>query len=480
MAVRPGNARRAGGYRWWLPGLMVLAVGCSRTPTTVLAQNGVEPAEPASLWTRTAGDDWPAFLGPQRDSKSRETGILKDWSEGRLRIVWQTELGESYGIGSIARGRLYQFDRVGNEARLRCLNAETGQELWAFRYPTEYTDMYGYNGGPRCSPLIDGGRVYLYGADGMLHCVSAAEGRELWRVDTQKQYGVVQNFFGVGSNPVLHGELLIVMIGGSPPESQGVPPGQLDEVRGNGTAIVAFDKRTGQVGYALSDELASYASLQQASIDGRDWCFAFAREGLLGFDPMTGRQDFHFPWRAKSLESVNAATPVVSGNQVLISETYGPGSSLLSVAPGQAQVVWQDDPQRRNKSLQAHWATPVLHDGYLYGCSGRHTQEAELRCVEWTTGKVMWSEPGLTRTSLLYVDEHFVCLGEDGVLRLIKATPEKYEEVTGVYLREPDAGVFRPRPLLRYPCWAAPVLSHGLLYVRGDDRLLCLELIPPQ
>ena len=120
-----------------------------------------------------------------------------------------------------------------------------------------------------------------------------------------------------------------------------------------------------------------------------------------------------------------------------------------------------------------HWNTPVYHQGYLFGSSGRHSGSAELRCVEWATGETQWSEPGLARASLLYVDGHLVSLSEDGLLRLIKATPTAYELV-GEYQPNGDDG----RPLLEYPAWAAPVLSHGLLYVRGKDRLVCLELIP--
>ena len=168
-------------------------------------------------------------------------------------------------------------------------------------------------------------------------------------------------------------------------------------------------------------------------------------------------------------------------DEVLISETYGPGAALLRALPNRADVVWQDDLDRREKSLQTHWNTPVYHDGYIYGSSGHHTANAELRCVQWSTGKVMWSIPDLNRGSLLYVDGHFICLGEEGVLRLFKANPEKFELVTGVMLREEadtQNALFRPTPLLRYPCWAAPILSHGLLYVRGEDRVVCLDLIP--
>jgi outer membrane protein assembly factor BamB len=430
-------------------------------------------ADAESRTSEDRGVDWPCFLGPTGDGKSPEKGILTQWAGGRLKVVWQHKLVESYGIGSIAQGKFYQFDRHGDRARLVCLDARTGAALWQYEYPTGYVDMYGYNGGPRCSPVIDGPRVYLLGAEGQLHCVDAEDGKRLWSVDTGQRFGVVPNFFGVGSTPVIEGRLLLVMVGGSPPESQGVSRGQLDQVVGNGSGIVAFDKVTGAVAYQTTDELASYAGLKLATIGGRRWCFAFARGGLVGFDPATGRVDFQYLWRARLLESVNAATPVVVDDQVFISETYGSGSALLRVRPGGCEVVWRDDPLRRAKALQAHWSTPIYHEGYLYGCSGRHTNNAELRCLEWKTGTVQWSVPGLTRTSLLYVDGHFVCLGEDGELTLFRANPKKFERVSEASLRDE-----RGATLLEYPCWAAPILAHGRLYVRGRERLVCLQLIP--
>ncbi|MBW3596298.1 MAG: PQQ-like beta-propeller repeat protein [Planctomycetes bacterium] len=472
-----------------------LASGCGADPlpeaTAQTAAKGAGPTatpansdgrSPPNLWTRDKGVDWPHFLGLTRDSKSPETGIIAPWPEEGLKIVWQRRLHESYGIGSVARGRFFQFDRVGDKANLVALNAETGKELWEFSYPTDYSDFYGYNGGPRCSPVIDDDRVYIYGAAGMLHCLRVEDGKPVWKVDTVKNFGVVQNFFGVGSTPVIEGDLLIAMVGGSPAESQDVGPGFFDRVVGNGTGVVAFDKFTGEVKYQITDELAGYAAPQLATIDGRRWCFVFARGGLIAFEPAEGAVDFHFPWRAKILESVNASTPVVVGDEVFISETYGPGSSLLKVRPGGYDIVWQDHQRRREKAMQTHWNTAVHHDGYLYGSSGRHEYNAELRCVEWKTGKVMWSEPGLTRASLLYVDGHFICLSEDGVLRLLRANPKKYDLVSEWTPVDKTAKTgafgFGPPRLLKPPAWAAPILSHGLLYVRGDDRLVCMKLIP--
>ena len=474
-----------------LCGACTLADETDSNDETVRQTTSLEVKEPSpgfellpDLTADRAGVDWPTFLGPTGDGKSSEVGILTDWSGGKLKILWQRKLGVGYAIGSISRGRFFQFDRYGSKARLNCLHAETGEELWDFEYDTDYDDLLGYNNGPRCSPVVDNDRVYIFGAEGLLHCVRASDGNLIWSLNTTNKYHVVQNFFGVSSTPAIVGDLLVCMIGGSPPGSPGLYESR-GRVFGDGTGIVALNKYTGAVEYEVTDELASYASVKTATIDNRSWCFAFCRGGLVGFNPTTGKVDFQYPWRARKLESVNASTPVVVGDEVFISETYEIGSTLLKVRPGGYDVVWKDKPRARDRAMNAHWNTPIYVDGYLYGCSGRNEPDAELKCLEWSTGKTMWREQLplsiRERTSLMYADGHLVCLGELGTLKLYKASPDQCELVTEAALitdekRDPsDPGSSR---LLRRPCWAAPVLSHGLLYVRGRDRLVCLELIP--
>ena len=207
-------------------------------PVAKLPAGELSPAE-------LSGIDWPSFLGPNRDSKSPETGLLETWPAEGPPIVWQRELGEGYGIGSTSEGRYFQFDRIGNEARLVALDAATGELLWEFTYPSLYSDLFGYDGGPRASPVIDGDRVYIYGVEGMLHCLDVTDGNVHWKLNVNRKFGVVQNFFGVGSTPLVEGDLLLVMVGGSPPESQAVALGALDEVESDGSGIVAFDKHHG-------------------------------------------------------------------------------------------------------------------------------------------------------------------------------------------------------------------------------------------
>ncbi len=465
-----------------------IAAGCLAFTTAAAAQPEaakIATVEPVpDLRTRVSGSDWPKFLGPTSDGKSSER-IRTDWP---LPIRWHKQVGEGYSMPSVARGRLFMFDRHGGNARLSCWRSETGEELWRTEYPSVYEDYYDYSKGPRASPVIDDDRVYTFGVEGMLRCHRVTDGELLWQVDTTAKFGVVKNFFGVGSTPAVEGDLLIVQVGGSPPGSPSIHSG---EVKGNGSGIVAFDKRSGEVRYSVTDGLASYSSPRLVTLGGRRWGFVFDRGGLVGFEPATGAVDFYFPWRAKVLESVNAAMPVVVGDTVFITESYGPGGALLKVKPGGHQVVWQDP--RRPKSMASHWSTPIHHRGHLYGSSGQSTGEAELRCLEHATGKVLWSEPGLSRSTLLYAagtgaDAYLVVLTEYGRLLLVEATPERFNKVAEMDLGEArDASPKTPitadsadRPVLRFPAWNAPILAHGLLYVRGKDQLLCLDAAAPE
>jgi len=408
--------------------------------------------------------DWPTFLGPTRDGVSTEKGIITQWPKDGLKKVWECELGIGFAGPVTSAGKLFHADRFDDNIRLTARDAATGKFLWKYEYPTDYEDRYGYDPGPRACPVVDGDRVYLYGPDGVLCCLNTADGKEVWKVDTRAKFFFHQNFFGAGSVPVIDGDLLILPVGGS---AKGERPIDFREVKPNDTAIVAFNKKTGEVKYAAGNELSSYSSPIITTLNGKKTCLYFARGGLLGFDPQTGQTHFHYKWRAKVEESVNASNPVIVGSKVLLTECYGPGSSLLDFKDGKPKEVWTDaDKDAVDKSLACHWNTPIHVNGFVYGSSGRHTEDADLRCIDLATGDLKWRQKRTKRCSLTFVDGHFLCLSEYGDLSLLKVNPQKYEEVAKYEV-----------PELKYPCWAAPVVSNGLLYVRGKGKLVALELI---
>jgi outer membrane protein assembly factor BamB len=422
-------------------------------------------------------EDWCKFLGPRGDGTSSEKGIDPELWKPYPKINWGIPLGVSYGGPSLAQGKLLQFDRYGDQERLTCYEASTSKELWRWEAPVEYDDMYGYNNGPRCSPVVDDGLVFTYGVAGRLSCLEFETGKLLWTKDTIQEYGVVQNFFGVASTPCVFEEKLLVMVGGSTEESRKLPTSAFKRIKSNGSAVVAFDKRNGKELYRLGDELASYAALTVREIEGQPTGLAFLRGGLIGWDAATGKQLFDFPWRAPMLESVNAALPITLGNRIMLSEAYEVGSVLLEIADHKPSVQWQDGGPWSTCKFRAHWSTPIVVDGFIYGCNGRNQPDSDFRCVRFSDGEVQWTDRRHERSSVLWVDGYLIVLGEYGRLELMRPNPEKLDVVAqcdlSELLVESDG-----KPLVDYPCWAAPVLSDGKLYIRGSERLVCFELIP--
>jgi len=430
-------------------------------------------ASSPSLWTRTLGNDWPRFLGPTFDGKSAESGIRSDWNGGKLRTVWSMPVGTSYGIGAVASGRYFQHERVGEFERVRAVRAETGEELWVSDAAVEYSDMYGYNNGPRDTPAVDGNDVFTFGVAGRLSSHDTITGKLKWSVDTNTQYGVVQNFFGVGSSPLVLGNAVIVMVGGSPKEDAAIAPGQLDRVSPNNSALVAFDRLTGKELWKTGNDLASYSSPRPMTVNGKTIVVLLARDGIIAVEPQAGTTLWQYRYRADIVESVNGMVPVVIGNRIFVSNCYGVGSVLFEISDDGYEVVWQDTDNRREQTFRGHWATPIAVGDFIYGCSGRNEPDSDLRCVNWLTGKLAWSDRRRSRTSVMYVEDHFIVLDESGEMQLIRADPRQLSLVASIDLHEDEAD----RPALGRPYWAAPILSHGLLYVRGSERVVCLELM---
>jgi outer membrane protein assembly factor BamB len=387
-------------------------------------------------------DDWPCFMGPTHDGVSAETNLVTSWPEAGPPVVWKMDVGASYSAPSIVKRAMFLFHRVRNEEVLECLDAATGTPRWKAAYPTGYVDRYGYNGGPRCTPLVAGGQVFTFGAAGKFCCFNAKTGAVIWQRNLNDELAVPQNFFGVGSSPLLEDKLLIVNAGGP-----------------NGAGVIALDRDTGKTVWQSTDEGASYASPMCTTIGGQRYAFIIGRGGLVALDPADGKLLWRFPFRSKLYESVNAASPIIAGDCVFVSASYHTGGALLRVHKDGCDVVWRDE------VMSNHWATSILRDGYLYGFNGRHEEGTTLRCVELATGKLMWEQPKLTRCSMIHANGHFIVLTEWGRLMLAKLTPKGCEIVSTAQVLDPQR-----------PSYIAPVLADGFLYVRNERQLLCFDL----
>ena len=440
-------------------------------------------AAPRPLPAGAVTGDWTHFLGPTYDYRSPETKLAQKFGEKGPPLVWEMNKGSGYAAPVVVGEQLVLFHRVGDDERVECLHPENGKRYWSFAYPSAYTDRYGYSDGPRASPVIAGDAVVTYGAEGKLHCIDLATGNVRWKKDLLPEFKLRQNFFGVGSTPLVEGDKVIVNVGAK-----------------DGPCVVAFDLSTGKQVWAAGNEWGpSYASPVPATVHGKRRVFVFAggesnppTGGLLCIDPATGAVDFTFPWRGDRRESVNAASPLVlDGNRVFVSESYGSGGAMLELTPdGKFKQLWT------NPAFGMHFMTPVRKDMHLYGVDGHGPHDAFLVCVELETGKEVWRmQPeweqtvegrtgprrvrmGTYRAWLMPVDGRFLCLGEFGHLLWCDLTPQGFKELD------------RAQLFLAGETWTPPVLSHGLLYVCQNTpaaegqrtlppRLLCYDFRTP-
>ncbi|MGB7343535.1 MAG: PQQ-binding-like beta-propeller repeat protein [Pirellulaceae bacterium] len=443
-------------------------VGCVGN---VLAQKGRgENAD--TRQTDQVRDSWPRFLGETFDGVVPSAANV-DWT-AKPKLLWKLNVGDGYGLGSIdADGNYYHFDSPqGNSERLRCVAMKTGETKWSVSQPLQYRDMYGYETGPRGSATLAGNQIFTMGVGGQLDCRSITDGKLIWGVDTNKKYGVVSNFFGVGGSPLVIDDKVIVMVGGSPPEDQQIAPGRLDRVSPNGSALVAFSRKDGSERWKAGDDLASYSSPRQFSIGGETLVLLFARDQLLAVDAKQGNVRWKYDHRAEIIESVNAMVPIVNGDRVFISECYDVGSVLLKATGKSVQEIWKDPPgDRRKQAMRTHWSNPVLIDGFLFGCSGRNPPDSDFRCIEFATGAVKWSDPRRIRSAVTAVGDTLLVLEERGLLQVIRPTPEKLDVIAQWDFQSPDSDL----PKLSFPCWAAPVVVGNHVLIRGDKYVLCLQ-----
>jgi outer membrane protein assembly factor BamB len=416
---------------------------------------------PKGLAAGVQTEDWPRFLGAHENAVSRETGLLHQWPPGGPQRIWETEKGSSFAGPAVVGERLFLFHRVAGNEVLDCRHSETGESLWSFSYEAPYNDRYGSGDGPRSSPVVADGMVFVYGISGMLHGLDVKTGKVIWKQNIASEYQLASAFFGCGSTPLVLNGTLILNVGTK-----------------DGTCALALEAGTGKLAWRARHAWgASYASPIPATMHGRECVLIFAggesrppTGGLLCLDAKTGEILSATPHRARIAESVNASSPVVVGNHVFVTESYGPGGAMVEI-----QADFKATPLWKAPDFGAYFMTPVAKDGYLYGVSGQQPRLAEFVCYESATGKEMWrDEVGgkFARASLLAADGAFLCLGEFGDLAWLELTPK-------------GAKILQHAKLFNAPdTWTLPALSRGLLYVNQNQRsaagekprLICYDL----
>jgi len=398
--------------------------------------------------------DWPQFRGPGRDGTCHETGLLKDWPDGGPKLLWRlTGLGRGYATVSIVGGKLYTMgDRKaeGEEAQfVLAYDMSSRKELWATRIGPPHGD-----GGPRCTPTVDGELLYVVGTDGDLVCLETATGKIRWQKSFARDFGgKMMTMWKFSESPLVDGEKLVCTPGGKE------------------ATMVALDKKTGETIWKCKvprlgergQDGAGYTSIVPAEIEGARQYVTIIGRGAIGVDAKSGK----FLWGYNRIANrvANIPTPVVRGNHVFVTTSYETGSALLKIVKdGEG---WKADEVYflTHRDFENHHGGVVLVGDCLYGGSGRNSGIPV--CLEFLTGKIRWKQqpPGKRSAAVLYADGNLVFRYEDGLVVLVEATPEEFRV----------KGKFKPA-VVDGPAWPYPVIHDGKLYLRAHDVLMCYDV----
>ncbi len=389
--------------------------------------------------------DWPQVLGPQRNGQAENEQLFSSWPSGGPQVVWKKTIGQGYAGPAVVGSRLLLFHRVDDLEVCEARDTQSGRILWKTSFPTRYRSRINPDDGPRAAPVVQGGRVFLFGAAGTLHCVNLQTGEKHWSRDVYADYQGSEGFFGAGSTPIVLDDRLILNVGGRA-----------------GAGLVAFSTKNGATLWQATDEEASYSSPATGVFGGRRHVIFATRLNAISIDPANGKTLFKFPFGVDG-STVTAATPLLLDGHVFYSAAYGAGAYLAKIGPQGATKVWAND-----DSMSSQYTTCVRRGNYLYGMHGREDYaNGQLRCIDWRTGKVQWSKTGFGVGHLIAADDKLLVVTNDGKLTLAKADPTAFQVLA-------QANVFGATVR------ALPALSNGRLYIRtngaDNSRLWCVQV----
>lgn len=415
------------------------------TPKSTSKSKKAEPSAESSNDDNGTGKpgDSPQFRGPRRDGHAgNANNITNTWPSSGPKPAWSAGgLGSGYAAVSVANGRVFTMGLVGNDEKVFALNERDGRSAWGV---STGGDAYrnGAGDGPRCTPTVNGDRVFALGANGDLVCLDAKSGQRRWHKNILKEFDGRNIQWGICESPLIDGEKLIVTPGG------------------RGATMVALNKSNGNVIWKSrvpGDPNAGYASAIVVDVGGvRQYVNVTAR-GLIG----VRANDGEFLWQNNSAANgtANCSAPVFFENHIFYGSGYGTGGACVRLESNgnttRAEEIY------KTKQMKNHHGGMVVVDGLLYGCD-----EERLTCLDLLSGKVMWQDRSPGKGSITFADGMLIVRNEQGPVTLIEANSQRYVE----------KGQFDQPSRSRRQAWAYPVIANGHLLLRDQETLLCYDL----
>ncbi len=426
-------------------------------------------------------DDWPQWLGEHRDGVWRESGIVEAFPEAGLPVVWRHPIGAGYSGPAVSQGRLVVMDRkakpfdpatapsgnsnfirveIPGSERVLCLDERSGKTLWEISYDCDYTTAFPYAIGPRCTPTIDGDRVYTLGAEGRLMCLSLSSGKILWSLDLKESHQAQVSHWGFAAHPLVDGPRLICMVGG------------ID------SAVVAFDKMTGkELWRAGSAEDPGYCPPVIYSLGGLRQVVTWDSVNVNGIDPVTG--EVYWSVAFPPTYGMSIGMPRQENNRLFVM-SFNRISGMIEIGEGgkSAALGWRGNAKT---GVAGVLNTAWVEGGHVFASGHR----GEYRCVELATGTRVWSHDGPTKNIAgkratswpsTFTIKHepsgrFFLANDHGELIIADLSPDGYREISRTLLLKPTHLVGS-----RYLVWSHPAFANQRIYARNDEEIVCFDL----
>ena len=391
------------------------------------------------------GDDWPQFLGPQRNGVSTESGLISEWPVDGPTIVWRTPLGVSMSGIAVSNGRAFTMFQDDNQQYVVALTANDGKEVWRTAVAPMFVNSMG--NGPRATPTVSGDHVFAFTGEGILAAFRTSDGKQVWSVDVPKSLDGIPAEYGVSCSPIVAGDRVVVHAG---TES---------------AAVAAYDRATGKVAWKSGKGKSGYSSPVLMTLAGSEQLVTFTAAGATGLDPASGKSLWEFSFRTEY--DCNIAVPVrIDPDSLLISAGENHGSVILKLsAEGdrfKPEEIWSSP--GRTSQLRAEWQTPVIHDGHLYALdnSGSAGPITNLVCIRLSDLKTMWQKIRFGKSNLILADGKLFLTTMNGDVVIVDASPAAFNELGRATIMETTR--------------QAPALANGFLFVRDDKEVICIDV----
>jgi outer membrane protein assembly factor BamB len=406
----------------------------------VEASRRTQPKTPAPPPASLAQVDWPGFRGPRRDGHYDAIPIATNWPAEGLRPLWKQPIGGGYASFAIAGGRAFTIEQRRDQEAVTAYDVVSGHELWATAYPAAFDEPLGGEG-PRATPSFDEGKVYSLGAMGDFLCLDASEGKVIWKVNILADNQADLLHYGTAGSPLVVGDKVIVQPGGL-----------------KGRSVAAYDKLTGKRRWRVLDDPAAYSSPMLVELAGQEQLLIVTDHRAVGLQVQDGALLWETPWIVKEHNRNNAQPVILGTNRFMLSGGYGTGSEaveILRTSTGlEAKPVWH------NTFLKNKFTSSVFWQGFVYGLD-----EDILVCLDGQTGERKWKDGRYGYGQVVVAGGYLIVLSGEGQLALVKASPDRFEELAHFQAIEGKT-------------WNHPALAGGRIFVRNAVEMACFDLRP--